>query len=157
MFLPRDAEAAVRARVPALRRHRHAGGRADHRCRPDRRRRGRTLGWYDVSTLKEPYRIEGKKTMGFELAEQLDWRLPDWILYPTGGGTGLIGMWKAFDELERIGWIGAGRAADGVGAGRRLRADRPGVRAGTGQRAAVEDAADRSPMDCAYLARLAIS
>lgn len=67
--------------------------------------RGRPLGWYDVSTLKEPYRIEGKKTMGYELAEQLEWRLPDWILYPTGGGTGLIGMWKAFDELGRIGWV----------------------------------------------------
>jgi threonine synthase len=67
--------------------------------------RGGPLGWYDVSTLKEPYRIEGKKTMAFELAEQMDWRWPDWIVYPTGGGTGLIGMWKAFDELERIGWM----------------------------------------------------
>jgi threonine synthase len=71
--------------------------------------RGRTLGWYDVSTLKEPYRIEGKKTMGYELAEQLGWRLPDWILYPTGGGTGMVGMWKAFDEMERIGWLTPGR------------------------------------------------
>lgn len=62
-------------------------------------------GWYEVSTLKEPYRLEGKKTMGFELAEQLDWELPDVIIYPTGGGTGLIGMWKAFDEMERLGWI----------------------------------------------------
>jgi threonine synthase len=67
--------------------------------------RGRPLGWYDVSTLKEPYRIEGKKTMAFELAEQMNWQWPDWIIYPTGGGTGLIGMWKAFDELERIGWM----------------------------------------------------
>ncbi|MEX0758552.1 MAG: threonine synthase, partial [Tistlia sp.] len=66
-------------------------------------------GWFDVSTLKEPYRIEGKKTMGLELAEQLGWRLPEAIFYPTGGGTGLIGMWKAFDELERLGWIGAER------------------------------------------------
>jgi threonine synthase len=63
------------------------------------------LGWFDVSTLKEPYRIEGKKTMGLELAEQLGWRLPDVILYPTGGGTGLIGMWKAFDELKQLGWL----------------------------------------------------
>ena len=63
------------------------------------------MGWFDVSTLKEPYRIEGKKTMGLELADQLDWTLPDVIFYPTGGGTGLIGMWKAFDELGRIGWI----------------------------------------------------
>ncbi len=66
-------------------------------------------GWFDVSTLKEPYRIEGKKTMGLELAEQLGWELPDAIFYPTGGGTGLIGMWKAFDELEAIGWIGSKR------------------------------------------------
>jgi threonine synthase len=62
-------------------------------------------GWFDLSTLKEPYRIEGKKTMGLELAEQLDWHLPDVILYPTGGGTGLIGMWKAFAEMEQLGWL----------------------------------------------------
>ena len=62
-------------------------------------------GWYDASTLKEPYRIEGKKTMGFELAEQLEWKLPDVIVYPTGGGVGLIGMWKGFAELREIGWI----------------------------------------------------
>jgi threonine synthase len=66
-------------------------------------------GWFDFSTLKEPYRIEGKKTMGLELAEQLGWELPDAIFYPTGGGTGLIGMWKAFDELEKIGFIGPKR------------------------------------------------
>jgi threonine synthase len=66
-------------------------------------------GWFDVSTLKEPYRLEGKKTMGYELAEQLDWKLPDVVLYPTGGGTGLIGMWKAFDEMEQLGWIGSKR------------------------------------------------
>ena len=66
-------------------------------------------GWFDVSTLKEPYRVEGKKTMGYELAEQLNWELPDVILYPTGGGTGLIGMWKAFDEMEQMGWIGSKR------------------------------------------------
>ena len=66
-------------------------------------------GWFDVSTLKEPYRIEGKKTMGLELAEQFNWELPDVIFYPTGGGTGLIGMWKAFAELEAIGWIGKKR------------------------------------------------
>jgi threonine synthase len=66
-------------------------------------------GWFDVSTLKEPYRIEGKKTLGLELAEQLGWRLPDVIVYPTGGGTGLIGMWKAFDEMEQLGWIGSKR------------------------------------------------
>ncbi len=66
-------------------------------------------GWFDVSTLKEPYRLEGKKTMGYEIAEQLNWHLPDVILYPTGGGTGLIGMWKAFAELEELGWIGGKR------------------------------------------------
>ena len=66
-------------------------------------------GWFDLSTLKEPYRIEGKKTMGLELAEQLGWRVPDAIFYPTGGGVGLIGMWKAFDELEQMGWIDSKR------------------------------------------------
>jgi threonine synthase len=68
-----------------------------------------TVGWFDMSTLKEPYRLEGKKTMGFELAEQLGWEVPDVIFYPIGGGTGLIGMWKAFDELEAIGLIGERR------------------------------------------------
>ncbi len=67
------------------------------------------MGWFDVSTLKEPYRIEGKKTMGIELAFQLGWTLPEAIFYPTGGGTGLIGMWKAFDEMEKLGWIGSER------------------------------------------------
>jgi len=71
--------------------------------------KGGPLGWYDVSTLKEPYRIEGKKTMAYELAEQMDWQWPDWIVYPTGGGTGMVGMWKAFDELEAIGWMPRGR------------------------------------------------
>lgn len=66
-------------------------------------------GWFDVATLREPYRIEGKKTMGYELFEQFDGALPDVILYPTGGGTGLIGMWKAFDEMEQMGWIGSSR------------------------------------------------
>ena len=65
---------------------------------------GKVRGWYDVSTLKEPYRIEGKKTMAYELGEQLDWNFPDWIVYPTGGGTGMVGMWKAFEEMEAIGW-----------------------------------------------------
>jgi len=66
-------------------------------------------GWFDMSTLKEPYRVEGKKTMGYEVAEQFDWELPDAIFYPTGGGVGMIGMWKAFDELEQLGWIGTRR------------------------------------------------
>jgi threonine synthase len=66
-------------------------------------------GWFDVSTLKEPYRVEGKKTLGYEIAEQSEWILPDVIIYPTGGGTGLVGMWKAFDELQQLGWIGEKR------------------------------------------------
>src|SRR5712672_4850488 len=78
-------------------------------CGAEVGRRKEAEGWFDVSTLKEPYRIEGKKTMGYELAEQFDWDLPDVIIYPTGGGTGLIGMWKAFDEMEKLGWIGQKR------------------------------------------------
>jgi threonine synthase len=66
---------------------------------------GGPQGWYDLATLKEPYRVEGKKTMAYEIAEQMNWSWPDWFVYPTGGGTGLIGMWKAFEELERIGWM----------------------------------------------------
>jgi len=74
-------------------------------------------GWFDVSTLKEPFRVEGKKTMGYEVAEQLDWQLPDAIIYPTGGGVGMIGMWKAFEEMEQLGWI----------AGESTRSKRPGL------------------------------
>jgi threonine synthase len=74
-------------------------------CAAEIARRGPAEGWFDMSTLKEPYRVEGKKTLGYELAEQLDWQLPEVILYPTGGGTGLMGMWKAFDEMEALGWI----------------------------------------------------
>jgi threonine synthase len=66
-------------------------------------------GWFDVTTLKEPFRVEGKKTMGYEVAEQLEWKLPQGIIYPTGGGVGLLGMWKAFEELEQLGWIGPER------------------------------------------------
>src|SRR5213082_3605241 len=78
-------------------------------CGAEIAKRKEEEGWFDVSTLKEPYRIEGKKTLGYEIAEQLDWELPDWIIYPTGGGTGLIGMWKAFEEMETLGWIGSKR------------------------------------------------
>jgi threonine synthase len=89
------------------------------------------VGWFDVSTLKEPYRIEGKKTMGLELAEQLGWSVPDVIFYPTGGGTGLIGMWKAFAELEAIGFIGAKRprmvAVQAAGCAPMVRAYEAGV------------------------------
>src|SRR5690242_18194867 len=89
------------------------------------------VGWFDTSTLKEPYRIEGKKTMGLELAEQLGWQVPDVIFYPTGGGTGLIGMWKAFSELEKIGFIGSNRprmvAVQAAGCAPMVRAYEPGV------------------------------
>jgi threonine synthase len=78
-------------------------------CGAEVARRKDAEGWFDVSTLKEPYRVEGKKTLGYELAEQSNWSLPDVIIYPTGGGTGLIGMWKAFDEMEQLGWIGPQR------------------------------------------------
>jgi threonine synthase len=78
-------------------------------CGAEIARRKGAEGWFEMSTLKEPYRVEGKKTLGYELAEQLGWVLPDVILYPTGGGTGLIGMWKAFDEMEALGWIGSAR------------------------------------------------
>ena len=78
-------------------------------CGAEIARRKTAEGWFDVSTLKEPYRVEGKKTLGYELAEQLGWRLPDVVIYPTGGGTGLVGMWKAFDEMERMGWLGGKR------------------------------------------------
>jgi threonine synthase len=78
-------------------------------CGAEIAKRKAAEGWFDMSTLKEPYRVEGKKTLGYELAEQMDWTLPDVILYPTGGGTGLIGMWKAFDEMETLGWIGSTR------------------------------------------------
>jgi threonine synthase len=74
-------------------------------CGSEIAKRKEKAGWFDVATLKEPYRIEGKKTLGFEIAEQLNWKLPDVILYPTGGGTGLIGMWKAFNEMEKLGWV----------------------------------------------------
>jgi threonine synthase len=74
-------------------------------CAREVARRTKLEGWFDLSTLKEPYRLEGKKTLGYELAEQLNWELPDVILYPTGGGTGLVGMWKAFAEMEQMGWV----------------------------------------------------
>jgi len=78
-------------------------------CGAEVAKRKDAAGWFDVSTLKEPYRVEGKKTLGYELAEQMKWNLPDVIIYPTGGGTGLVGMWKAFDEMEQMGWIGSAR------------------------------------------------
>ncbi len=109
VFMPRDTPAANRIECEQL------GARVTlidgliTDCGAEVARRKESEGWFDVSTLKEPYRIEGKKTMGYELAEQFDWELPDVILYPTGGGTGLIGMWKAFDEMEEMGRIGPKR------------------------------------------------
>ncbi len=109
IFMPRDTPAANRiecvemgARVALV-----DGLITD--CGAEVAKRKDAEGWFDVSTLKEPYRIEGKKTMGYELAEQFNWELPEVILYPTGGGTGLVGMWKAFDEMEQMGWIGSKR------------------------------------------------
>ncbi len=85
------------------------------------------MGWFDMSTLKEPYRLEGKKTMGLEIAEQFGWKLPDVILYPTGGGTGLIGMWKAFAELRELGWLRSDTSAAADQLPKRwLRSDRDG-------------------------------
>jgi threonine synthase len=78
-------------------------------CAREVARRAAAEGWFDLSTLREPYRVEGKKTLGYEIAEQMGWQLPDVVLYPTGGGTGLIGMWKAFHEMEQLGWISSKR------------------------------------------------
>ncbi len=83
----------------------HVGGENIAECGARVRELRQSEGWFDLSTLREPWRLEGNKTLGFEIAEQLDWRLPDVIVYPTGGGTGLIGMWKAFEELGQLGWI----------------------------------------------------
>jgi threonine synthase len=109
IFMPRDTPAAnvkecrVRgADVQLVNGLITAAGRLAARC-------AREQGWFNISTLREPYRLEGKKTMGYELAEQFGWQLPEVIIYPTGGGTGLVGMWKSFAELQELGWIGAGR------------------------------------------------
>ena len=109
LYLPRwtPAPFLLEARAYGAEVHLVDGDIAD--CGAEVRRRTPAAGWFDLSTLREPYRLEGKKTMGYELAEQFDGDLPDVVVYPTGGGTGLIGMWKAFDELEQLGWIPAGR------------------------------------------------
>jgi threonine synthase len=109
VFMPRDTPAANRIECEQLGAHVTLIDGLITDCGAEVARRKEGEGWFDVSTLKEPYRIEGKKTMGYELAEQFDWELPDVILYPTGGGTGLIGMWKAFDEMEEMGRIGPKR------------------------------------------------
>jgi threonine synthase len=109
VFMPRDTPAANRIECEQLGAHVTLIDGLITDCGAEVARRKEAEGWFDVSTLKEPYRIEGKKTMGYELAEQFNWELPDVILYPTGGGTGLVGMWKAFDEMEEMGWIGSKR------------------------------------------------
>lgn len=109
VFMPADVPAAFRAECTALGAQVTLVDGLITDCARRVREGAQAHGWFDLSTLKEPYRIEGKKTMGYELAEQMGWRLPDVIIYPTGGGTGLVGMWKAFDEMERLGWTGSAR------------------------------------------------
>jgi threonine synthase len=109
VFMPRDTPAANRIECQQLGAQVTLIDGLITDCGAEVARRKEAEGWFDVSTLKEPYRIEGKKTMGYELAEQFNWELPDVILYPTGGGTGLVGMWKAFDEMEAMGWISSFR------------------------------------------------
>jgi threonine synthase len=109
VFAPRDTPAPIIAEIRALGGELRLVDGLISDCGRLVREGAAEHGWWDLSTLKEPYRVEGKKTMGYELFEQLGGRLPDAIVYPTGGGTGLIGMWKAFDEMEALGWIDGGR------------------------------------------------
>lgn len=109
VFMPSDVPASFRVECAALGAHVTLIDGLITDCGAAVRKGAAQHGWFDVSTLKEPYRLEGKKTMGYELAEQMNWRLPDVIIYPTGGGTGLVGMWKAFGEMEQLGWIGPER------------------------------------------------
>lgn len=109
VFMPADVPHPFQAECAALGAHVTLVDGLINDCGARVREGVAAHGWFDMSTLKEPYRVEGKKTMGYELAEQLGWRLPDVIIYPTGGGTGLIGMWKAFDEMEALGLIGPAR------------------------------------------------
>ena len=109
VFMPRDTPRANIIECEQLGAHvTHIDGLITD-CGAEVARRKDAEGWFDMSTLKEPYRVEGKKTLGYELAEFFDWTLPDVIFYPTGGGTGLVGMWKAFDEMQQMGWIGEER------------------------------------------------
>jgi len=109
VFMPRDTPRANLVECRELGAHVTLIDGLITDCAAEIARRKATEGWFEMSTLKEPYRLEGKKTLGYELAEQLNWQLPDVILYPTGGGTGLIGMWKAFDEMETLRWLGKKR------------------------------------------------
>jgi threonine synthase len=109
IFMPRDTPRANIVECQELGAHVTLIDGLITDCGAEIARRKTDEGWFDMSTLKEPYRVEGKKTLGYELVEQFDWQLPDAILYPAGGGTGLIGMWKAFDEMQALGWIGKTR------------------------------------------------
>ena len=109
IFMPKDVPMANRIESEAFGAHVTLVGGLISDCAKMVAERKEKEGWFDVSTLKEPYRVEGKKTMGYEVAEQLGWKVPQGILYPTGGGVGLLGMWKAFDEMEQLGWIGSER------------------------------------------------
>jgi threonine synthase len=109
VFVPRDVPRVFVMEVEAYGAHVEKAGALITDAGKVSAERAREHGWYECATLKEPYRVEGKKTMGYELAEQMGWKLPDAILYPTGGGTGLIGMWKAFQEMEKMGFVGPAR------------------------------------------------
>ncbi|MDR3749722.1 MAG: threonine synthase [Acidobacteriota bacterium] len=109
IFMPKDVPIANRLEVEAASAHLTLVDGLISDCGRMVAERKDNEGWFDVSTLREPFRVEGKKTMGYEVAEQMGWTLPDAILYPTGGGVGLIGMWKAFEEMEALGWIEAGK------------------------------------------------
>jgi threonine synthase len=109
IFMPKDVPLANRVECESYGAHVNLVDGLISDCARMVAERKAEEGWFDVSTLKEPFRVEGKKTMGYEVAEQLHWKLPDGIIYPTGGGVGLLGMWKAFDEMEQLGWIGSGR------------------------------------------------
>ena len=121
IFMPRDTPRANIIECRELAAHVSLIDGLITDCAAEIARRKEKEGWFDMSTLKEPYRIEGKKTLGYEIAEQLNWKLPDVILYPTGGGTGLIGMWKAFDEMENLGWTDPPSRSSGAAGNKRPR------------------------------------
>src|SRR5512140_1809682 len=105
VFMPKDTPKVFKIECEAYGAHVTIVDGLIDDCGAEVAQRKDAEGWFDVSTLKEPYRVEGKKSLGYEIAEQLAWILPDVIIYPTGGGTGLVGMWKAFDEMQQLGWI----------------------------------------------------
>jgi threonine synthase len=109
IFMPRDVPFANYVEAVAYGAHIELVDGLISDCARIVQERKQQEGWFDISTLKEPFRVEGKKTMGYELVEQLGWEYPDAVFYPTGGGVGLIGMWKAFEEMEQLGWVGAGK------------------------------------------------